>query len=289
MRSFKALFFGMTAAVSLVAAGSAFAQSVGRLATVQGDAKIVRGGTPLKARAGMEIQLGDLVKTGDDGRVKLMFRDGSVLNVGDDSRLKVTRFLYDPSGGTREGGVELLRGTVRAWVTKLRMKRNRFEVQTPTAVAGVRGTHYAVRETKKNGAQIVVFGGEVAVRSSTGVAGECLAREGMSCLVRTGQAPGAPEKTTPAIQREFRGSTRVAARLRFEGPKLAGLIMPRINRMDSFKPRFSRLPGSGAGKSGRFRGARPTGNMPGANNFGDTITPNEFVRVQVLGRTRPNY
>ena len=285
MRGFKALLIVM---VITAFAGSAFADSVGRLATVQGDAKVVRGGEPIKARAGMEVHLGDLIQTGDEGRVKLMFRDGTVLNVGDDSRLKVTRFLYDPSGGTREGGVELVRGTVRAWVTKLRMKKNRFEVQTPTAVAGVRGTHFAVRETKKTGAQIVVFGGEVAVRSSTGLAGECLAREGMSCLVRTGQAPGAAEKSTPAIQREFRGSTRVAARLRFESTKLASLIIPRINRMDSFKPRFSRV-GSRSAQTGRFRGARPTGNMPGAGNFGDTITPAEYVRVQVIGRTRPNY
>lgn len=272
-------------------AGPAFAQVVGRVAAVQGGASIVRGGATKPARVGMNVRLGDLIETSAAGRAKLLFSDGSVLNIGDDSRLKVSKFVYDPEGG-REGFLELLRGGVRAWVTKLRTTKNKFEVQTPTAVAGVRGTDWALRESPKHGAQIVVFGGEVAVRSlALGASGDCLAKEGMSCVVRPGEAAGPAMKATPELLRSFRGATRVSSRLRHESARIAALMIVRLSGLSTFKPQFTRLRARGvAGRPGsRFTGARPDGNLPGTGTFGDTTQPTRYINLQVQTGVRPNY
>jgi hypothetical protein len=278
--------------ILLASATDALAQVVGRFATVQGGVTFLRGGRTTKAKAGMDVRLGDVVRTAENGRTKLLFADGSVLNVGDDSRVKVTRFLYDPRG-ERQGFFELTQGAVRAWVTKLRMKKNKFEIQTPTAVAGVRGTDYAIRETRA-GAQIVVFGGEVSVRSAAGLSGECVARERMACLVNRGQTPAAAQKAPPALQIQLKGLTRIAARLRFEGPKLAALLLPKIARMPAFRPQFARLSPRGIGgrrreARGRFHGARPDGNLPGAGVFPDTIQPTQYLQLNVQTRTPGNF
>src|SRR5258705_1094439 len=90
-------------ALCLSFATPAFAQVVGRFASVQGGATVTRGdGSKAAARVGADIKLGDIIQTSVNGRAKLLFADGSVLNIGDDSRLRVTKFLYDPNDG-REG------------------------------------------------------------------------------------------------------------------------------------------------------------------------------------------
>ena len=278
-------------ALCLGFASPALAQVVGRFASVQGGATVMGSdGSKTPAKVGANIRLGDIIETSATGRTKLLFADGSVMNLGDDSRLRITKFLYDPNEG-REGFLELLKGAVRAWVTKLRTTKNKFEVQTPTAVAGVRGTDWAIRETR-NGAQIIVFGGEVAVRSlSLGLSGECLAREGQTCVVRPGTGAGKSENATPQLKAIFRGMTRVAARMEHEGSKLASLMMVRIARLDAFKPKFQRVLSGGAGQSAtsRFTGSRPEGNIPGTGTFGDTTQPARLIPLQVLTSVRPNF
>src|SRR5947207_3072875 len=135
---------GLALAVVVLLPSLASAQVIGRFASVQGDVSVERGGA-VPAAVGMELALGERVRTGGDGRAKILFEDGTVLNLGEETRLKLTKFLYSPTGD-RVGVLELLRGAIRTWVTRLRSTKSRFEIQTPTAVAGVRGTHYAVRE-----------------------------------------------------------------------------------------------------------------------------------------------
>jgi hypothetical protein len=190
----------------------AVAQEVGRVAAAQGEVTITRAGQRFAAAVGVSLALGDVVRTGDDARAKLLFEDGTVVNVGDDSVLRVSHLLYEP-GKRREGVLDLVGGAIRAWVGKQRAAGSRFDVRSRAAVAGIRGTEYAFRETAQ-GAQIVVFTGQVTVRSaSPEIVGECTAAPGMMCQVASGQAPGAPEMAPAELLNSFRDMTRVASRV----------------------------------------------------------------------------
>jgi hypothetical protein len=229
------------------------------------------------------------VRTGPSGRAKLLFEDGSVLNLADDSRIRVTQFLYS-AGGDRVGLLELVRGTVRAWVTRLRAQRSRFEVQTPTAVAGVRGTDYALRESGE-GAVVVVFAGEVTVRSADpGILGECVAQTGMSCDLRRGQPLG-PAGYAPAdLLQALKDSTRVASLVRNESVRLAGLLLPRMQAMGAFAADWRRE-GDRGGDTGyrqdRYRGMR---SAPGEGaGLSDTAIPTRVIEVNVRARIAGRY
>jgi hypothetical protein len=190
----------------------ALAQEVGRVAAAQGEVTVTRAGQRFAAAVGVSLFLGDVVHTGEDGRAKLLFEDGTVVNVGDDSVLRVSHLLYDP-GKRREGVLDLVGGAIRAWVGRERAAGSRFDVRSRAAVAGIRGTEYAFRETAQ-GAEIVVFTGEVTVRSaSPEIPGECTAGAGMMCRVAPKQAPGAPQMAPAELLNAFRDLTRVASRL----------------------------------------------------------------------------
>ena len=291
MGSKKARFWNLALAPLAALPTWASAQVAGRFAVVQGEVLVERGGTAFSAAVAMEVGVGDVVRTGPSGRAKLLFEDGSVLNLGDDSRIRITQFLYTP-GGDRSGLLDLVRGTVRAWVTRLRAQRSGFKIQTPTAVAGVRGTDYALRE-RGEGTVVVVFSGEVTVRSADpGISGECVAQAGMSCELRRGQPVG-PAAPAPAdLLQALRDSTRVASLVHHESVRLAGLLLPRIQAMAAFGvdwPREGERGGGPGYRQDRYRG-RESRSMPGEGaGLSDPAVPTRLIELNVRARVGGRY
>lgn len=142
MKSLKVVF--LAAAVSLIAAGSALAaESVGRVTDVLGQASVVRAqnGERVSLKTFIPIFQGDQLETGGNGRVKLLFTDDSVLSLSPNTVLKVTEMVFNPKKEERRGFFSLVRGRLRAAVAKYADTiKSKYEISTPTAVAGIRGT-----------------------------------------------------------------------------------------------------------------------------------------------------
>jgi ferric-dicitrate binding protein FerR (iron transport regulator) len=170
-----------------------------------------------EGRAGDEIQWEDLLRTEPRGRVRLVLDDGSILNIGSDSRLKVIR--HDAQ--TQQSDLEMRYGRLRAQVVKLSRPNSRFEIRTATAVCGVLGTDFYVEANAKT-TRVVVFKGVVKVTpllvgAVTGVAsGGTQAGSGASGqagTAGTGQAgtAGATQATTTASTTVTAGQATTAA------------------------------------------------------------------------------
>jgi ferric-dicitrate binding protein FerR (iron transport regulator) len=85
------------------------------------------------------VHEGDVVITGDSGRVELLINTGTRLRIGPASRAELRE-------APREGGrfrLKLAVGNLWAHVAKL-LSGDRFEVETENGVAGVRGTEFTV-------------------------------------------------------------------------------------------------------------------------------------------------
>ncbi len=136
-------------AMALLGASAAFAGSAGEFTVVKGRVDVTRPGTAARmVSAGDPVEVGDVVRTKSRSRAEIVFRDGSILRLAPGSRLEITEFL---AGEQESRGIfKLFRGKVRSRVKKImgslfgRFQRNRFEVHTPTAVIGVRGTDFVV-------------------------------------------------------------------------------------------------------------------------------------------------
>lgn len=143
---------------------SSFAQSVhGVLRVVKGDVQIksAKQNKTVKARVGEKVYPKDVILTGADSRAKIVMVDNNELNVSPDSQVEIQHYEFDPAAGKKEVLLNVIYGKVRSKVEqKYDGKTSKFQVKTPSAVAGVRGTDFLTGFA--NGAtNIVTFEGKV--------------------------------------------------------------------------------------------------------------------------------
>jgi hypothetical protein len=138
-----------TCALVTGAAAPALAQAAtpaGRVKVASGTAAIVRGGQELPAPVGTEVFEADVLRTGADGRLAVMLRDETRVSLGPGSEVALAAFAYAPSESRLGLTLKMARGMlsyVSGIVAKLAPAS--VNIQTPTAIIGVRGTHALVR------------------------------------------------------------------------------------------------------------------------------------------------
>jgi hypothetical protein len=136
---------GLVVLAVLCLAGAAVAQDVGRLVDLDGTVEIVRSGAVLPASVGSAVHVGDVVRTRRPGGARLVLGDGSVLNLGTETALVIDDQVFRPAGGVVRSIARLLQGTTRALVGHYYNQPDAvYELNTPTAVVGVRGTEFVV-------------------------------------------------------------------------------------------------------------------------------------------------
>jgi len=122
------------------------AQAVhGVLRVVKGDVQIksAKTGQNAKARVGEKVFPKDTVITGKDARAKIVMVDNNEINVSPESQIEIQNYEYDPAAGKKDVLLNVIYGKVRSKVEqKYDGKTSKFQIKTPSAVAGVRGTDF---------------------------------------------------------------------------------------------------------------------------------------------------
>jgi hypothetical protein len=133
--------------LSLMAAGSASAQTAGRFIVVVGDVKVLgRDGAERTAARDGEFQQGESIVTGRNSLAQIRMGDGAAMSIRAESQLKLDAFKYTEGGGSDDSFVlSVLRGGLRT-ITGLiaRARPTDFRITTPTLTIGVRGTDFEV-------------------------------------------------------------------------------------------------------------------------------------------------
>jgi len=128
---------------------AAFAESIASIKLVNGVVELLRSGKlpAIKASVGDSLSAGDIVRTKSGGYAEVQYKDGTFLKIAQRSRVDIG----DQSGGNDFSNARLVRGKVQAIVEPPSLKDSgqspkakRFEIRTPNAVAGVRGTDFVV-------------------------------------------------------------------------------------------------------------------------------------------------
>lgn len=175
-----ALLMGMVAAWPLTGLAAA-----GLVQFTAGDVQLRRGEALSRLSKGSELDGGDVVLTGAEGRAQIRFSDGGLVALYPDSQFTVTRYADGAGAGEDHFVVNLLRGGMRA-LTGLIGKRNpaNYKVVTPTAVVGIRGSAFLLA-IDANG-QVYVSGeqDEIEVCTKAGCVG---VKAGEAVLVMSDQ------------------------------------------------------------------------------------------------------
>jgi hypothetical protein len=117
-------------------------QPAGQVSQLIPAVNIDRGSQRLVAQAQAAVFWNDLVATQSMARARIALGDGSVLNVGSNSSLRVIQ--HDASA--QQTQLELGYGRVRAKVVPLTHSGAAFQIKTPVATAGVVGTDFFLQQ-----------------------------------------------------------------------------------------------------------------------------------------------
>ena len=135
----------LAVALSSAFAAPAFA-AAGTAQFTAGDVKVKRvDGALTVLSKGLEIDSGQSVLTGADGRAQVRFTDGGLISLQPNTEFKIASYVDKLDAKEDRFLVDLLRGSMRA-ITGLIGKRNRdnYRVNTATATIGIRGSGFNV-------------------------------------------------------------------------------------------------------------------------------------------------
>lgn len=111
---------------------------------------------------------GYTVRTGSEGGVTLNWADGSRVRLGPETSIRVRKCSLNTNTKDTTSLFDLDVG--RIWVRVLATLggKTKFEVHTPTATAGVRGTVFYVEVDESGRTEVAVYQGEVEVAGEAG-------------------------------------------------------------------------------------------------------------------------
>ena len=181
------------------------AQRAGQVSNVVPQVRIVRGTQQITGAPNYPVDWGDLINTQRSGRARISLDDGSIINVGSESSLKITQYIP----GNQQTQMDLVYGQLRSKVAKITQPSGKFEIHTPVGVAGVIGTDFYIL-FQDGMMQLIVFEGSVRFCNLAGV---CVIVSGglMSTIRGNNQPPDTPMPVTPSMLAQAGGDTEAVA------------------------------------------------------------------------------
>jgi hypothetical protein len=114
---------------------------------------------------GNEVYLNEVVRTGLTGKAQMLLSDHTNLAVAPVTEIRLDKFIYDPNGGSGNVVLVASSGAFR-FITGVQPHQD-YEIKTPYATMGVRGTQFIVLITP-DAVKIELLSGEVVVTTVSG-------------------------------------------------------------------------------------------------------------------------
>ena len=136
-----ALVLTLALLIPLVGCGGGGPAVPCKISSVTGTVQVLKNGStnPVNTTKGMELGVGDTITTGDNGSASLTFFDGSVMEIKANSEILINELSTSSTGSTTVSLNEVVGSTINR-IGKLVDSASKYEVETPAAVAVVRGT-----------------------------------------------------------------------------------------------------------------------------------------------------
>ncbi|HUR37197.1 MAG TPA: FecR family protein, partial [Terriglobales bacterium] len=174
----------------------------GNISALLPTAKITRGTgqnkTVTTANKGDDVVWNDLIQTEKGGRARILLNDQSVISLGSQAELRIIKH----DNRSQQTAMQLTYGRVRLQVSTITRDAGRFELRTPTAVAGVIGTEFGTDSSLPGVTDFICISGMVTVANEDSkVGGSVQCPAGSTTTVNKGLPPTAPK---PATQQQIR-------------------------------------------------------------------------------------
>ena len=136
-----------------------------------------------------QLEAGDLIKTSYKAKVKIIFKDKSIIYVAPKSQFRIEQYKYDSEKQERSSVLNLFSGRVKLFVAKMSLKKRDFKVKTETATVGVRGTEFVVSTENIGESEILVLSGSVEVTNPLDASHKSILLEKNDIVKSIGELP----------------------------------------------------------------------------------------------------
>jgi len=137
-----AIFITLASAVVCFSANN----TIGSVTEVKGQTYVLRDGQQHAAEVGFKLKLNDILKTGQDGAIGVIFNDEAVLSLGANSELAVNEYVFNPERSRFSLVIRMVRGTaayMSGLIAKINPEAVRFII--PSGSIGARGTKMVIK------------------------------------------------------------------------------------------------------------------------------------------------
>ena len=175
--------------------GSSNPSTVATLSEIEGDVSVMEAGTGswTEGQLGMELKVGDSVKTGNNSSAEITFFDGNTIELEADTEIEITSVdVSSDTGGTTVTITQTI-GTIITRLTQLLDLASSYETVTPSGVTSVRAYYPAhpatavVGVTGNGTTWIANQGGNISIEGGVGL--PLLIPEGQKGLIMPGLSP----------------------------------------------------------------------------------------------------
>jgi len=166
MKKVRKVFMTILALGTLVLLSSYLTAVNVRIAKIQsfkGNVQVQRAQTDswINAEQDMRLYEGDVIKTGGRSKAVIELDDGSISQITSLSTMKIDQLAKSLNGKSTNMDIDVGKSWMK--VKKMNHKADKFNVSTPTAVAGVRGTYFSTEVEQTTDSTFDVFEGEISV------------------------------------------------------------------------------------------------------------------------------
>ncbi len=190
-------------------AGRAHAQqrgdAVGVVTVTVGAVSVESNGLVERVVPGSAVYVGDVFRTGEDSALNIMLDDDTLLTLGADAELEITRFIYNPAA-ERNSTFRVLKGILKAVVERFAAGPSEVRFVTPRGVAGIKGTVLYVDADR---GVFYVLEGTVHVRGTAPQAAEVVLTSGTYTVIPEGGSPSSPAAADDELREGFEKATHV--------------------------------------------------------------------------------
>lgn len=259
-------FFAGMALIMLLALcmQQAMAQAAANVHFVSGHVSATAPGESARVLAkGDDLFSGDRVDTAENGRVQMRFTDGGLVSLMPNTTFSIDEYLHEAEAdedsslvfGLLKGGLRTVTGSIGS------VKHDEYELKTPVATLGIRGTEYIAVLRPANTLRVHVGRGKVVITNDQG---SLEVPEGRNAVVTLGSAP---EFSDQGPQYQATGPTGDRLFAGYQLRQDPHLLDPRVNMPAPGAHSFDNLPGSPAspGSSGPGSSAPLPPSGPGSS------------------------
>lgn len=173
------VFFGTV----ISAQASEFSEVIGNVTEFSGDIELIRSGKKYPIEKSSLLYEGDRLVT-LDGKVRLQLRDNTRISLARETRFELRKYRYKPGQQSSDVELHLLSGAFRAVTGAIgHLPKPVFEVRTPVATIGIRGTDFWGGFIFNGSLDVAMFKGKgVYVHNDKGVSEILLPGQGITVV-----------------------------------------------------------------------------------------------------------